>query len=83
MTTLQTVQRLLVEEFELAAAQVTPEAKLAELGVDSLATIEFMFRLEEEFKIDLGEDQPVVETVADVAAAVDRLLETRGALAGA
>lgn len=74
MTTLNTVQEMLAEEFELKAEQLVPEAKLVDLGIDSLATIEFLFKLEERFKLDLNNDPTPVETVADIAAEVDRLM---------
>ena len=74
MNTLAIVQEMLVAEFGLKPEQVTPEAKLAELGVDSLATLEFLFKLEDKFKLDLNNDPTPVETVADIASEVDRLL---------
>ena len=74
MSTLAIVQEMLVAEFELKPEQVTPEAKLADLGVDSLATLEFLFKLEDQFKLDLNTDPTPVETVADIASEVDRLL---------
>ena len=74
MSTLAIVQEMLVAEFELRPEQVTPEAKLADLGVDSLATLEFLFKLEDRFKLDLNNDPTPVETVADIASEVDRLL---------
>ena len=39
MSSLPTIQQLLIEEFGLTADQVKPEALLEELGIDSLATI--------------------------------------------
>lgn len=81
MNTLQIVQRLLQEEFELADGQVGTEVKLADLGIDSLSTIEFLFRLEEHFKLDMTEEIAPVETVGDIAAEVDRL-STRKAASG-
>jgi acyl carrier protein len=74
MKTLATVQEMLVAEFELAADRVAPESRLAELGIDSLATLEFLFKLEEKFSLDLNSDPTPVETVADIAAEVDRML---------
>ena len=81
MTTLNTVQQMLAEEFELKAEQLVPEAKLVDLGIDSLATIEFLFKLEERFKLDLNNDPTPVETVADIAAEVDRLVAKQQAAA--
>ncbi len=77
MSTLATVQEMLAEEFELKPEQIVPDAKLADLGIDSLATIEFLFRLEERFKLDLNNDPTPVETVADIAAEIDRLLAAK------
>ncbi|MDD5404726.1 MAG: acyl carrier protein [Sulfuricella sp.] len=75
MNSLQTVQQLLVEEFGLTPAQVHAEAALEELGVDSLATIECMFLLEDKFKIRFpGGDAVVIKTVGDIAREVDSLL---------
>lgn len=58
---------------------MVPEAKLADLGIDSLATLEFLFKLEEEFKLDINSDPTPVETVADIAVEVDRLLAAKAA----
>jgi len=74
MSTLAKVQEMLVAEFELRAEQVAPESKLADLGIDSLATLEFLFKLEEEFGLDLNSDPTPVETVSDIASEVDRML---------
>ena len=73
MSTLSIVQDLLVAEFGLTHEQVAPEAKLEDLGIDSLATLELLFKLEDQFGLDLnGEPTPVV-TVADIVSEVDRL----------
>lgn len=75
MDSLQSVQQLLVEEFGLAPEQVHAEAALEDLGVDSLATIECMFLLEDKFKIRFpGGDTVVIKTVGDIAREVDLLL---------
>ena len=79
MTTLATVQQMLAEEFELKPEQLLPEAKLIDLGIDSLATIEFLFKLEDRFKLNLNDDPTPVESVADIAAEVDRLLALQAA----
>ena len=81
MNTLATVQEMLAEEFELKADQLAPDAKLADLGIDSLATIEFLFKLEERFKLDLNSDPTPVETVGDIAAEIDRLMAKQQAAA--
>jgi acyl carrier protein len=79
MSTLGTVQEMLIAEFGLTAEQVVPDSKLADLGIDSLATLEFLFKLEEKFELDLNSDPTPVETVADVAGEVDRMLAKKAA----
>lgn len=81
MSTLATVQEMLVAEFDLAPEQVAAQAKLADLGVDSLATLEFLFKLEERFGLDLNSDPTPVETVQDIASEVDRMLAQKSAQA--
>lgn len=79
MTTLEIVQEMLIAEFDLTAEQVVPDAKLVDLGIDSLATLEFLFKLEDRFKLDLNNDPTPVETVAAIADEVDRLLGRKAA----
>jgi acyl carrier protein len=74
MSTLATVQEMLIDEFGLAAGQVAADAKLGDLGIDSLATLEFLFRLEERFKLELAFQPDAVATVADIAGELDRQL---------
>ena len=81
MNTLTTIQEMLVAEFDLKREQLLPDAKLADLGVDSLATIEFLFKLEEHFGLDLNSDPGPVESVADIASEVDRLLAAKASAA--
>jgi acyl carrier protein len=77
MSTLVTVQEMLMAEFDLKADQVAPESRLAELGIDSLATLELLFKLEERFGLDLNSDPTPVETVGDIASEVDRMLSLK------
>jgi acyl carrier protein len=81
MTTLNIVQEMLAEKFDLKPEHLVPEAKLVDLGIDSLATIEFLFQLEERFKLALNDDPTPVETVADIASEIDRLLADKPATA--
>ncbi|MFN0162305.1 MAG: phosphopantetheine-binding protein [Burkholderiales bacterium] len=73
-TTLEVVQQMLMEQFDLTTEQVVPDGKLADLGVDSLATIEFLFNLEERFGLDMNNEPAPIETVGQIAEEIDRLL---------
>jgi len=74
MSSLQTIQRMMVEQFDLKLEDLTPDAQLESLGVDSLSVIEFMFRLEDELKIKLLDERVEIKTVQDVTNIVDRII---------
>ena len=74
MSTLQTIQRMMVKQFDLKVAELTPEAQLEALGLDSLSTIEFMFSIEDEFEIKLPDDRVEIKTIQDIVNIVERLI---------
>jgi len=76
-STVETVQRLVAEELDLALSDLTPDRPLEELGVDSLRIIEVMFKLEDTFDIRMGDERVPIGTVRDIAAIVDRLILAR------
>ena len=64
----QRVKDIIVEQLGVKVDQVTPEAKFIEdLGADSLDTVELIMALEEEFGIEVPDDQAEkLLTVSDV-----------------
>ena len=74
MSSLETIQRMMAEQFDLKPEVLTPDAQLESLGVDSLSVIEFMFNIEDEFKIKLPDARVEIKTVQDIATIVDRLV---------
>ncbi len=77
MSSLATIQRMMVEQFDLKLEQLTPTAELAGLGVDSLSIVEFMFNLEDELNIKFGDERVELKTVQDIANVVDQLVATQ------
>jgi acyl carrier protein len=69
--TLSKIQSMLAKEYGLPMERLGPEQALADLGIDSLTTIEFMFKLEDEFSISLSEERGTLNTVRDIANLVD------------
>ena len=67
-----------MEQLEVEAHQVTDEAKFIEdLGADSLATIELVMALEEEFDIEIpDEDADKIKTVRDAVEYLDKHVGT-------
>ena len=52
------VKDIIVEQLGVSADQVTPEAKFVEdLGADSLDTVELVMAFEEEFDIEVPDDE--------------------------
>ncbi len=61
------VKAIVVEQLGVDAAQVTPQSKFVEdLGADSLDVVELVLALEEEFDIEIpDEDAEKIQTVRD------------------
>lgn len=59
----QTVHQILTDKFHVDAALIRPQATLLELGLDSLALMEFVFALEDAFRVRIPEDR--VETARE------------------
>jgi acyl carrier protein len=74
MSTLQTIQRMMTEQFELRQEDLTPDAQLEALGLDSLSVIEFMFNIEDEFHIKLPDERVEIKTIQNIADIVERLV---------
>ena len=52
------VKEIIVEQLGVNADQVTPEAKMIEdLGADSLDAVELVMAIEEEFEIEVPDDE--------------------------
>ncbi len=68
------VKQIVVEQLEVEPDQVTPEANFAnDLGADSLATVELVMALEEEFDIEIPDE--VAEQIDTVGKAVEHISE--------
>ena len=78
MTTLQSVQALLKANFDLAPEALQPEAKLADLAIDSLAVIEVLFAVEDAFNVKVPSEPAALHvqmtTVGDLVAYVEKLV---------
>ena len=55
--TFNSIARILENEFHLDPAAIRPEAALAELGLDSLALMEFVFAVEDAFRLRIPEER--------------------------
>jgi acyl carrier protein len=70
-TIMERVRKVLIEEFELKAEDLTPAASLyEELGLDSLDSVDMVVALEKEFgfKVVRAVDEEKIRAIRDVAA---------------
>ncbi len=52
------VKEIIVEELGVEAGEVTPDAKFIEdLGADSLDTVELIMKFEEEFELEIADEE--------------------------
>jgi acyl carrier protein len=83
MSTLETLQDILIDEFNLTRERIAPDAELAALGVDSLDLLELMFKIEDRYKFAIRDDVPNdLSTVGDVVRFIDRLLTAQSKAQG-
>ena len=63
------VKKIIVEQLGVEESQVNPEAKFIEdLGADSLDTVELVMALEEEFGLEIPDEE--AEKILSVGAAI-------------
>jgi acyl carrier protein len=79
MDTLARIKALAAKEFSIDAGGLDPAAPLDTLGIDSLSFIEFMFKVEEEFGVNVSDDDlKAIKTLADLERHVAAALATAG-----
>ncbi len=72
-STFDRVKGIVVEQLGVAESEVTPDASFVEdLGADSLDVVELVMALEEEFDIEIpDEDAEKIATVAEAVKYID------------
>jgi len=74
MSTFGRVKKVIVEQLDVSEEEVTPEASFVDdLGADSLDVVELVMGLEEEFDIEIPDED--AEKIARVADAVNYIEE--------
>ena len=56
-STFDAISAVLVEQFQVEAGTVRPQVALDQLGLDSLALMEFVFAVEDRFAVRIPEDR--------------------------
>jgi acyl carrier protein len=73
MQTLELLRRYLQNKASIDPAKVTPEARLEDIGVDSLILIDLMFELEESLNVRVPDMDSRPTTVAELIDLFDAL----------
>ena len=73
------IKDLAVKELALDPSKIDPNAPLADLGVDSLTFIEFMFKVEDELGVKVSDDDlRKIKCLADLERHVTASLQATG-----
>ena len=83
MSSLKELQNLIQEKYGLDPAALDPTASMRDKGFDSLTLVEFVFAVEDHFKISMPDQDVNVDTLAELAAMVDKTLAAQAAAAQA
>lgn len=78
-TTFDALRDILARDYELAPERLEPDTPLTDIDIDSLAAIELIFSLEDEFEVTAGDMQDAFDTLGDIANYIDRLIAERSA----
>lgn len=74
---LKRVKSVIVEQLDIDKDLVTDEATFKELGADSLDAVEIAMKLEEEFEIEISdEDAKQINSVSEAVTYIERVLES-------
>ncbi|HJV79829.1 acyl carrier protein [Noviherbaspirillum sp.] len=74
MDTRTILAELAIKEFGCDPDKIAPAASIAELGIDSIGLLEFIFRIEDIFGIEVDNAQAAnLKSLSDIAALVDQL----------
>ncbi|MEJ8812686.1 acyl carrier protein [Variovorax ureilyticus] len=80
-SSLKELQDLIQEKYGIEPAELDPNASMREKGFDSLALVEFVFAIEDHFGISMPDDDPTIDTLAQLAALVDKVKASQSASA--
>lgn len=73
-TTFEHLRSILVKDYKLSPDELTLDAPLEALGIDSLGIAELLFNVEDEFHITLSPDAVQLHTLGDVVRFIDQLI---------
>lgn len=73
MTTLESLQKILIAHYPVQIESITRDAELQQLDIDSLGIMELFFAIEDEFGVSVPNDKRDMRTVGDLVDYIDEL----------
>ena len=74
IATFERLSAILVKDYSVPSAAITLDAPLESLGVDSLATVELLWSVEDAFGIKLPAEPASLSTIGDVVRFIDDVI---------
>ena len=81
MTTIDRIRAMLVKDFKVDPHQLTTDARLEDLGIDSLGMAELVFNIEDAFGLTVPDAAVSLRTLGEVAVYIDELIVAHNNLA--
>lgn len=82
MTTTSRIIAMLVKDFKVDPEKLTPDARLEDIGIDSIGVAELLFNIEDEFGLKLPDVPLDLATFEDVVQYVDGQIAAQGDTSG-
>jgi len=73
MASLQQLQDIIRDKYNIEPAALDPQRSMREQGLDSLAVAEFLFEVEDRLGLTLPDEHTGIETLAGLAELIDRM----------
>ena len=77
-TTFEQLSAILIKEYKVTPDQLTLDAQLQDLGIDSLGVVELLWHIDDAFQIKLPSDPVGLATLRDVICYIDQLVTEQG-----
>ena len=74
MTTAERIRAMLVKDYKLSPDQLTDDALLVDLGIDSIGMAELIFTMEDEFGLTMPDAAVQLTSFGEVVAFIDGLI---------
>ncbi|HVQ02386.1 MAG TPA: acyl carrier protein [Burkholderiaceae bacterium] len=79
MGSLQHLQDIIREKYNIEPSALDPHQSMREQGLDSLAVAEFLFEVEDRLGLTLPDEHMQLDTLAGLAGLIDRMRDEQAA----